>query len=118
VYDLVVSNRCNANAESYTSPVGSHHANEIELEGKTLSTGSANFQVKEIEVFHIPGEMALVKSYLLFTSFRLEVFQRIDCFADHSHASKELRADFCGMMTQIFMMECLLDSSYAYMSCP
>jgi hypothetical protein len=82
-----------------------------------LSTGSANFQVKEIEAFEIPGETALPKSHLFLTNFRLEVFQSIDCFADHSHASTELRADFCIMVTQIFMMECLLDSSYAYMFC-
>jgi hypothetical protein len=50
--DISVSDNCNANTDSYTF-LGIAYTNDTGLNGKTVFTGSYNFQVKEIEVFEI-----------------------------------------------------------------
>jgi hypothetical protein len=53
--DLVVSDQCNANADSDAYFDGSEdcYTNNTGLDGNTLFAGSQQFQVKEIEVFEI-----------------------------------------------------------------
>jgi hypothetical protein len=58
-YSIHVSNYCNKNSYSYTSVFGSSLTNDTELDENTFFTGSANFQVKEIEMFEITNETAL-----------------------------------------------------------
>jgi hypothetical protein len=50
--DMDVSDNCDANICSGTS-LGLSYTNDTGLDGDTVFTGSANFQVKEIEVFEI-----------------------------------------------------------------
>jgi hypothetical protein len=53
--NIGIFNNCNANAKSfaYFDESHDHYTNDTGLDGKTLLTGSENFQVKEIEVFEI-----------------------------------------------------------------
>jgi hypothetical protein len=51
--DICVSDNCNANTDSYTHYFGTRYPNGTGLDGKTFFTGSARFQVTEIEVFEI-----------------------------------------------------------------
>jgi hypothetical protein len=53
IYDISVSDNCNANTDSYTTHFGSSYTNDAGLDGETFFTGSKGFQVKEIEVFEI-----------------------------------------------------------------
>jgi hypothetical protein len=53
VADLLVADNCNANSNSHTSNLGLTYNNYTGLDGKLFFTGSANFRVKEIEVFQI-----------------------------------------------------------------
>jgi hypothetical protein len=50
--DIAVRDNCNANTDSETS-LGYSYTNDTGLDGKTVFTGSHDFQVKEIEVFEI-----------------------------------------------------------------
>jgi hypothetical protein len=50
--DMVVSDNCNANTDSYTS-LGYSYTNDTGLDGDVVFTGSLKFRVKEIEVFEI-----------------------------------------------------------------
>jgi hypothetical protein len=50
--DILVSDNCNANTNSYTR-LGFSYTNDAGLDGGVVFTGSGNFQVKEIEVFEI-----------------------------------------------------------------
>jgi hypothetical protein len=50
--DIVVRDKCNANADSWTA-LGLTYTNDTELGALVFFTGSKNFQVKEIEVFEI-----------------------------------------------------------------
>jgi hypothetical protein len=50
--DIGVSDDCNANTVSSTSP-GSAYNDDTELDGEIVFAGSRNFQVREIEVFEI-----------------------------------------------------------------
>jgi hypothetical protein len=52
-FDLYAWDNCNANTASSTSCFGNNYTNDTGLKGKAFLTGSANFQVKEIEVFEI-----------------------------------------------------------------
>jgi hypothetical protein len=49
-----VSDNCNANTDSW-SYLGLSYANDTEVHGMTILTGSYSFTVKEIEVFEIAG---------------------------------------------------------------
>jgi hypothetical protein len=51
-YDIHVSESYNAKARSYSS-LGCTYANDTDLDGNTVLTGSCHFTVKEIEVFEI-----------------------------------------------------------------
>jgi hypothetical protein len=51
-YDIAVSDHCNANINSRTC-LGIAYTNDTGLSGRTFFTGSASFQVEEIEVFEI-----------------------------------------------------------------
>jgi hypothetical protein len=50
--DILVFDNCNANTDSWTE-LGLNYTNGTRLDGKTVFTGSEQFQVKEIEVFEI-----------------------------------------------------------------
>jgi hypothetical protein len=50
--DMGVSDHCNANMNSY-SCLGGRYANDTDLDGETVLTGSWHFTGKEIEVFEI-----------------------------------------------------------------
>jgi hypothetical protein len=50
--DIIVSDNCNANENSFTC-LGSVYTNDTGLDGTTFFTGSRNFQVREIELFKI-----------------------------------------------------------------
>jgi hypothetical protein len=52
-WDIGVPNNCNAKVDSHTHRFGDGYTNHAGLDGKTFFTGSATFQVKEIEVFEI-----------------------------------------------------------------
>jgi hypothetical protein len=52
-YDIGVSNNCNANANSWTSPFGRCYANDTRMDGWRVLMRSPKFKVKEIEVFEI-----------------------------------------------------------------
>jgi hypothetical protein len=56
-WDIHVSDHCNANAASPTY-LGAVYTNDPGLGWATVSTGSLNFQVREIEVFEITESMA------------------------------------------------------------
>jgi hypothetical protein len=49
--DLVVSDNCNEKTSSSASIFGNRYTNDTGLDGNMFFTGSAHFQVKEIEVF-------------------------------------------------------------------
>jgi hypothetical protein len=51
--DIGVSENCNRNGTSYTCSFGDSYTNDTGLKGELFFTGSAHFQVKEIEVFEI-----------------------------------------------------------------
>jgi hypothetical protein len=51
-YGMAVYDNCNANTKSWTS-LGYAYTNDPGLDDRIVFTGSANFQVKEIEVFEI-----------------------------------------------------------------
>jgi hypothetical protein len=51
-YDIHISENCNANTDSHTY-LGYSYTNDTGLAADIVFTGSAIFQVKEIEVFEI-----------------------------------------------------------------
>jgi hypothetical protein len=51
-HDLLVSDCCNENTNSYTN-VGYSYRNDTRLNGNQVFTGEYNFQVKEIEIFSV-----------------------------------------------------------------
>jgi hypothetical protein len=51
-YDFGVSDKCNANTNSWTY-LGNSYTNDAGLDGRTFFTGSKYFRAKEIEVFEI-----------------------------------------------------------------
>jgi hypothetical protein len=51
--DIFVSGNGDANPHSFTHSFGTRYTNDTGLEGRTFLTGSANFRLKEIEVFEI-----------------------------------------------------------------
>jgi hypothetical protein len=53
LWDICVSDNCNANVDSFTCYFGNSYTNDTGLDGKTLFTDSERFKVKEIEVFGI-----------------------------------------------------------------
>jgi hypothetical protein len=57
--DIHVSGSCNTNTSSYTSLFGFCYTNDTGLNGKTLFTGSPDFQVREMEVFQIKDSITL-----------------------------------------------------------
>jgi hypothetical protein len=50
--DLCLSDNCNANPGSF---LGRSYANDTDLQGTTVLTGSLHFTVKEVEVFEVTG---------------------------------------------------------------
>jgi hypothetical protein len=51
--DIYVSDKCNANTDSYTSNFGRRYTNDTGLDVNSFLPGGPFFQVKEIEVFEI-----------------------------------------------------------------
>jgi hypothetical protein len=51
--DILIVENCHADDGSYTDGFGTTDTNDTGLKGKTFFTGSANFTVREIEVFEI-----------------------------------------------------------------
>jgi hypothetical protein len=54
--EIMITDNCNANADSSTSSFGNSYTNDTRLDGSIIFTGCSKFKVKEIEVFEInPG---------------------------------------------------------------
>jgi hypothetical protein len=51
--DIGVSDRCNANSDSFADLLGTHYGSNIGSDMMTFLTGSRHFTVQEIEVFEI-----------------------------------------------------------------
>jgi hypothetical protein len=51
--DIIVSDNCNTDIYNHVNGFGTSYVNDTGLDGKTFFTGSAFFQVKEIEAFEI-----------------------------------------------------------------
>jgi uncharacterized coiled-coil protein SlyX len=56
--DILVYDNCNAHTDSFTW-LGVGYTNDTGPDGETVFTGSADLQVREIEVFEIPDETTL-----------------------------------------------------------